>query len=64
MTKGGESTSKGSNNSVFGDLCQRGRKYEPKAKGPHHHPNFKIDDCQSDEKFQNWYLFVLNRGSK
>jgi hypothetical protein len=42
MTKGGESTSKGSNDSVFGDSCQRGRKYEPKAKGPHHHPNFKI----------------------
>jgi hypothetical protein len=29
--------------SVFGDSCQRGRKYEPKAKGPHHHPNFKIN---------------------
>jgi hypothetical protein len=28
--------------SVFGDSCQRGRKYEPKAKGPHHHPNFKL----------------------
>jgi hypothetical protein len=26
--------------SVFGDSCQRGRKYEPKAKGPHH-PNLK-----------------------
>jgi hypothetical protein len=25
--------------SVFGDSCQRGRKYEPKAKGPQ--PNFK-----------------------
>jgi hypothetical protein len=37
MTKGGESTSLGSNDSVFGDSCQRGRKYEPKAKGPHHH---------------------------
>jgi hypothetical protein len=46
MTKGGESTSLGSNDSVFGDSCQRGRKYEPKAKGPHHHPNFKIDDFQ------------------
>jgi hypothetical protein len=32
--------------SVFGYSCQRGRKYEPKAKGPHHHPNFKIDDFQ------------------
>jgi hypothetical protein len=26
----------------FGDSCQRGRKYEPKAKGPHHHPYFLI----------------------
>jgi hypothetical protein len=32
--------------SVFGDSCQRGRKYEPKAKGPHHHPNFKTNDFQ------------------
>jgi hypothetical protein len=32
--------------SVFGDSCQRGRKYWPKAKGPHHHPNFKINDFQ------------------
>jgi hypothetical protein len=23
-----------------------GEKYEPKAKGPHHHPNFKINDFQ------------------
>jgi hypothetical protein len=46
MTKEGESTSLGSNDSVFGDSCQRGRKYEPKAKGPHHHPNFKINDFQ------------------
>jgi hypothetical protein len=37
FTKGGESSSKGSNDSVFGDLCQRGREHEPKAKGPHHH---------------------------
>jgi hypothetical protein len=27
MTKGGECNSKGSNDSVFGDSCQRGRKY-------------------------------------
>jgi hypothetical protein len=37
LTKEGESITKGSNDSVFGDSCQRGRKYEPKAKGPHHH---------------------------
>jgi hypothetical protein len=42
MTKGGESNLKGSNDSVFGDSCQRGRKYEPKAKGPHHHQFQKL----------------------
>jgi hypothetical protein len=42
MTKGGESIPKGSNDSVFGDSCQRGRKYEPKAKGPHHHQFQKL----------------------
>jgi hypothetical protein len=26
----------------FGDLCQRGREHEPKAKGPHHHQFQKI----------------------
>jgi hypothetical protein len=46
FAKGEKSSSKGSNDSVFGDLCQRGRKHEPKAKGPHHHlikkKNFSI----------------------
>jgi hypothetical protein len=37
---------KGSNDSVFGDSCQRGRKYEPKAKGPHHHLILKFGDFQ------------------
>jgi hypothetical protein len=32
----------GSNDSIFGDSCQRGRKYEPKAKGPHHHQFQKL----------------------
>jgi hypothetical protein len=32
----------GSNDSVFGDSCQRGRKKEPKAKGPHHHQFQKL----------------------
>jgi hypothetical protein len=42
MTKGGESNSKGSNDFVFGDSCQRGREYLPKAKGPHHHLILKV----------------------
>jgi hypothetical protein len=36
--------------------------YEPKAKGPHHHPNF--NDFQLDEKFQDWYLFVFLKGEQ
>jgi hypothetical protein len=40
FAKGEKIVDMGSNDSVFGDSCQRGRKYEPKAKGPHHHPNF------------------------
>jgi hypothetical protein len=47
MTKGEESNSKGSNDFVFGDSCQRGRKYKPKAKGQHHHLILK--------EFFNWY---------
>jgi hypothetical protein len=42
FTKGGESSFKGSNDSVFGDLCQRGREHEPKAKGLHHHLIIKL----------------------
>jgi hypothetical protein len=60
MTKGGESNSKGSNDSVFGDLCQRGRKHEPKAKGPHHHLILKKFFNLYD--FSNWYLIVLKKG--
>ena len=36
----------GSNDSVFGDSCQRGRKYEPRAKGPHHHQFQKFSAFQ------------------
>jgi hypothetical protein len=42
----------GSNDSVFGDSCQRGREYEPKAKGPHHHQFPKL--CV----FQRYYQLV------
>jgi hypothetical protein len=44
MTKGEESNGEGSNDYVFGDSCQRGRKYEPKAKRTAPPPNFKIGD--------------------
>jgi hypothetical protein len=52
---------KGSNDSVFGDSCQRGRKYEPKAKGPHHHQFQKLSFSKS---IFNWYLIVFKRGRK
>jgi hypothetical protein len=42
MTKRGRKYFKGSNDSIFGDSCQRGREYEPKAKGPHHHLILKL----------------------
>jgi hypothetical protein len=41
--------------SVFGDSCQRGRKYEPSAKGPHHPQILKM-------KFSNWYYCVQKGG--
>jgi hypothetical protein len=50
----GREIKKGSNDSVFGDSCQRGREYEPKAKGPHHHQFSKILVFQ--RVFSNWYL--------
>jgi hypothetical protein len=36
----------------------KGRKYEPKAKGPHHHRILK------NEVFSNWYLIVFKKGEK
>jgi hypothetical protein len=58
MTKGGESTSIGSNDSVFGDSCQRGRKYEPKAKGPHHHLIFKTLEIFGDFQLVNFKIGI------
>jgi hypothetical protein len=56
MAKGGESSYKGSNDFVFGDSCQRGREYDPKAKGPHHHQfqNFSLS-IGFKEVFSNCY---------
>jgi hypothetical protein len=42
---------------VFGDSCQRGRKYEPKAKGPHHHRISKI-------KFFKLISYCVQKGEK
>jgi hypothetical protein len=42
LPKGRKQLGKGSNDSAFGDLCQRGREHEPKAKGPHHHLVLKM----------------------
>jgi hypothetical protein len=62
MTKGGESHFEGSNDSVFGDSCQRGRDYEPKAKGPHHHQFQKLSAFQ--EVFINWYPICVQKGEQ
>ena len=50
---------KGSNDSVFGDSFQRGRKYEPKAKEPHHHQFQKL----SVEYFQ-LVSYCVQKGEK
>jgi hypothetical protein len=52
---------KGSNDSIFGDSCQRGREYEPKAKGPHHHLFQKLSFSKS---IFNLYPIVFKRGRK
>jgi hypothetical protein len=52
---------KGSNDSVFGDSCQRGREYKPKAKGPHHHQFQKLSFSKS---IFNLYPTVFKRGRK
>jgi hypothetical protein len=62
MTKEEDSTSEGSNGSVFGDSCQRERKYEPKAKGPHHHLNSNFKNL-SDEYFQ-LISYCVQKGRK
>jgi hypothetical protein len=62
MTKGEKVVKKGSNDSVFGDSCQRGREYEPKAKGPHHHHQF-----QKPRIFKEFYQLVsscVQKGEK
>jgi hypothetical protein len=61
MTKGEDSTYMGSNGSVFGDSCQRGRKYEPKAKGPHHHQFQKLSVFQ---KYLSIGILVCSKGRK
>jgi hypothetical protein len=43
--------------SVFGDSCQRGIKYEPKAKGPHHHRILKM-------KFFKLISYCAQKGKK
>jgi hypothetical protein len=59
MTKGEESSSRALMIPFFGDSCQRGRKYEPKAKGPHHHQFQKLSFSKS---IFNWYLIMFKRG--
>ena len=60
MTKGEDSTSMGSNDSVFGDSCQRGRKYEPKAKGPHH----QFQKLRVSKNIINWFSYCVQKGEK
>jgi hypothetical protein len=61
MTKGGGSNSKGSNDSVFGDSCQRGRKVRAQSKRTAPPPISKTS-C-----FQEYYQLVsycVQKGEK
>jgi hypothetical protein len=40
----------------FGDSCQRGRKYEPKAKGPHHHQFQKLSFSKEYFQLVSYYV--------
>jgi hypothetical protein len=51
----------GSNDSVFGDSCQRGREKEPKAKGPHHHLFQKL---RVSKNIINWFSYCVQKGEK
>jgi hypothetical protein len=59
MSKEGESSNEGSNDSVFGDSCQRGRKYLAQSKRTAPPPNFK-NDFQLE--ISNWYPIEVQRG--
>jgi hypothetical protein len=61
MTKGEDSTSRALMIPFFGDSCQRGREYEPKAKGPHHHQFQKL--CVSKDII-NWLSYCVQKGEK
>jgi hypothetical protein len=57
----GKKEQKGSNDSVFGDSCQRGRKYEPKAKGPHHH---QIQKLSFSKEYFQLVSYCVQKGEK
>jgi hypothetical protein len=61
MTKGEDRTSMGSNDSVFGDSCQRGRKYAPKAKGPHHH---QFQNLVFSKKYLSIGILLCSKGGE
>jgi hypothetical protein len=62
FTIGGEGSFKGlyfTQASVFGDSCQRGREYYPKAKGPHHHQfqKYSLSNLSYEKNFSIGILF-------
>ena len=64
MTKGEEITQEGSNDSVFGDSCQKGGEMSPKQKD-RTTTNFKnLVLSVFQEVFINWYPIVFKRGRK
>jgi hypothetical protein len=56
MTKEEENYFEGSNDSVFGDSCQKGGENEPKAKGPHHH--HQIQKLSAFQKYSSFGILL------
>jgi hypothetical protein len=63
MPKRGRNYFKGSNDSVFGDLCQKGGEISPKqtdrAKGPHHH--HQIQKLSAFQKYLSFGILLCSK---
>jgi hypothetical protein len=62
LTKEGECNFKGSNDSVFGDSCQKGGEMSPKQKD-RTTTYFKFQKL-SVEYFFNWFSYCVQKGKK
>ena len=66
MTKGGRNYSEGSNDSVFGDSCQKGGEMSPKQKDrtttTHHH--HQIQKLSAFQKYLSFRILLCSKGGE